>query len=388
MNNLPLSGIRVLDAGEYVSGPYCAKLLASYGAEVIKIESPAGDMSRRCGPFPGDIPDPERSGLFLYLNSGKKGITLNRETAAGTGLLHRLAAVADILVENGSPGTPDLNAIQAANPSLLVASISYFGPDGPYRGFKGADIVAQALGGVMKLTGRPDREPLKIAGPQAEYQAGINAAIAILAALFLRDETGSGQRIDISVMECVASILEGSLLSQAYNGTVRERSGARHPTVYPSTILPCRDGWIHVDASTDWENFTRFLEMPELLEFRPEELRQQANEIDAHLAPVLANKDRGDLFHQAQGWRLPFAPVLGIEELPQDEQLESRGFFTAVDHPATGRLSCPGPPFQASEMRPEAGRPPRLGEHNAAVYGELLDISGPELVRRRRVGII
>ncbi|PIU54927.1 MAG: hypothetical protein COS88_06115, partial [Chloroflexi bacterium CG07_land_8_20_14_0_80_51_10] len=263
MEDHPLSDLRILDLSQYVSGPYCTKLLADFGAEVIKIESPnGGDISRRCGPFPGDIPDPEQSGLFLHLNTNKKSITLDLRTEAGDKLFKQLISKTDVLVENSGPSAMDYESLQDLNPSLILTSISYFGQDGPYCDWRGADIVAQALGGIMKLTGLPDREPLKIAGPQAEYQAGLNAAVATMTALYLRDETGRGQHIDISVIEVLASILEGALLSYTYDGTLRERDGARHPTIHPSTILPCKDGYIHVDASTDWETFARFVGIP------------------------------------------------------------------------------------------------------------------------------
>lgn len=389
MENLPLSGLKVLDLSEFVSGPYCTKLLADLGAEVIKVENPdGGDVARRWGPFPGDIPHTEKSRLFLYLNTGKKSITLDWHTETGFKILHRLIPWADILVENLGPGALDYESARAVNPSLIMASISHFGKDGPYRDWKGSDIVAQALGGIMKLTGLPNREPLKIAGPQAEYQAGLNAAVAIMTSLYLRDETGQGQHVDISVMECLASILEGALTSYAYDGTLRERDGARHPTAYPSTILPCKDDHIHVDASGDWDTFARFMEIPELFRFKPEALREKADEIDALLIPRLAEKSRAEWFHEAQAWRLPFAMVMGIDELPSDPQLQARDFFTEINHPATGPLAYPGSPFKMSGAQRKAGRAPLLGEHNEEVYCGPLGYTAEELARMRGMGII
>ncbi len=389
MQNLPLADLKVIELSEFVSGPYCTKLMAGFGAEVIKIEKPdEGDISRRHGPFPDDIPEPEKSGLYLYLNTGKKSITLNWQSKAGHKILDELVKQADVLVENLGPGVIDYCAFQELNPTLIVTSISYFGQDGPYRNYKGSDIIAQALGGIMKLTGFPDREPLKIAGPQAEYQAGLNAAVATMAALCFRDETGIGQQIDISVMECLASILEGALLSCAYYGTLRQRDGARHPSIYPSTILPCRDGYIHLDSSTDWETFATFIEMPELLEFKPEELRRKADEIDVLLIRRLAEESCEEIFHRAQEWRLPFAKVMEIEELLSDPQFGARDFLTEIDHPATGRLTYPGHPFKMSQCEPKSDRAPLPGENNEEIYCGKLKYTKEEMVQLRGMGII
>lgn len=389
MQDLPLSDLTVLDLSQYVSGPYCTKLLASFGAEVIKVEHPdSGDVSRRYGPFHHDTPDIEQSALFLYLNTNKKGITLDYATQTGARILAQLVRQSDIVVENSGPGIFEDDSLKADNPSLIVNSISYFGQDGPYRDYKGADIIAQALGGIMKLTGLPDRETLKIAGPQAEYQAGINAAMAIMTAIYFRDMTGHGQYIDISIMECLASILEGALLNFSYDGTLKQRDGARHPTMYPSTILPCKDGYIHIDASTDWEIFANFMEMPKLLQYNPEELREKADEIDPLISSWLAERDMEDVFHSAQEWRLPFAKVMGVDELPNDPQFMERKFFTRIDHPIAGQQTYPGAPFKTTEYETRKGRAPLLGEHNKEIYCDLIGYTNQDLTKLRGMGII
>ena len=385
----PLSGLRVLDLTQYVSGPYCTKLLADFGAEVIKIEDiNGGDSARRCGPFPDDIPHPEKSGLFLHLNTNKKSITLNRKTLTGDKIFNQLVHRTDVLVENGGPKALDYEVLRDLNPSLIMTSISYFGQDGPHCEFAGADIVMQAFGGIMKRTGLPDREPIKIAGPQAEYQAGLNAAVATLTALYVRDEMGIGQHIDISVMEVIASMQEGALLGCAYGGVPAERDGARHPTAYPSTILPCKDGYVHVDASMDWYTFARFVGVPALLDYEPEELRHHADEIDALLVSWLAEYTREEVFRQAQEWRLPFAMVLGVEGLSDDPQLRCRDFFVDIDHPVAGNMRYPGAPFRMRGTLWKARRAPLLGENNMDVYTNLLGYSAHEMVKLREAGII
>lgn len=389
MQNLPLSDLFVLDLSQYVSGPYCTKILADFGAMVIKIENPGNrDVSRQIGPFPDDTPDLERSGLYLYLNTGKKSVTLDIENRTGNAIFSELVEKADVMVENSGPDVFNYHTLTESNPTLIMASISYFGADGPYRDFNGADVVLQALGGIMNLTGASDREPLKIAGPQAEYHAGINAATAIMTALCLRDETNAGQHLDISIMECMASILEGDLLSNCYDGTLRTRDGSRHPTVYPSTILPCKDGYVHVDASTDWELFATFTGISELLQFKPGEIREKADDIDELLKPWLAQYTSDEIFHLAQEWRLPFARVMEIDQLQDDVQLQSRDYFNSIEHPQAGNIVYPGLAFKSSEYDARSQRAPLLGEHNEEIFCGLLGYSRKELVQLIGMGII
>jgi CoA:oxalate CoA-transferase len=391
-----LSNLVVLDLSENISGPYSAKLLADYGAEVIKIEKPPlGDSSRRAGPFPNDQPDLEKSGLFLFLNTGKKSITLNLESEGGAQIFKRLMGITDILVENSRPGTMDslgLNyeALATINPALIMTSISYFGQWGPYRGWDGSDIIAQAIGGLMGLTGDADHEPLKLPLSQAEFQAGLNAAVAILSALYFRNEAGEGQHIDVSLQEAVASILEASVTMYSYSGFVRERMGSRHHLQCPSRIMPARDRFIHVQAGANWDHFSTLLEAPRLMEPRFASILRYryADEVEGLIQPWLEKHDARDIFVTGQEWRIPFAPVLGIDELMGDPQYEARGFFQEIDHPLAGRLTYPGAPFKMSQTPARAQRAPLLGEHNEEVYIGTLDLSEDNLIDLKEYGVI
>jgi CoA:oxalate CoA-transferase len=391
-----LSNLVVLDLSENISGPYSTKLLADYGAEVIKIEKPPlGDSSRRAGPFPNDQPDPERSGLFLFLNTGKKSITLNLGSEGGAQIFKRLIERTDILVENSRPGAMDslgLNyeALAEINPALIMTSISYFGQWGPYRDWDGSDIIAQAMGGLMGLTGDADREPLKLPLSQAEFQAGLNAAVAILSALYFRSEAGDGQHIDVSLQEAVASILEASVTMYSYSGFVRERMGSRHHLQCPSRIMPAKDRFIHVQAGANWDHFSTLLEAPRLMEPRFASILRYryADEVEGLIQPWLEKHDARDIFVTGQEWRIPFAPVLGIDELTGDPQYEARGFFQEIDHPLAGRLTYPGAPFKMSETPARAQRAPLLGEHNEEVYIGTLGLSEDNLIDLREYGVI
>ncbi len=364
----PLSGIRVVELGEYVSAPFCAKLLADFGAEVVKVERPGqGDIARNYGPFPKDKPHPERGGLFLFLNTSKKGITLNWETEAGVEILRRLIQLSDVVVENFPPGTLEnlglgYEVLKALNPKLILAAISCFGQTGPYREFRGADIVAQAMGGLMWLTGLPDHPPLKLPGPQAEYQAGLLAAIATLAAILWREEDGRGRLIDVSEMEVVASLLEGALLSYAYSGTIRQRRGA-------PPQAGCRDGFLLLPPDLYQEDFKRL--------------------VSTLSPPDLENQAVGEVFRRAQEWRLPVAPVREITDSLADPQLRNRGFWQELEHPLMGRVTLPASPFKAEDQDwTEFGRAPLLGEHNEEVYCGWLGYSKEELAELKAGGII
>jgi len=388
-----LEGIRVLDLSQGIAGAYCAKLLADYGATVVKVEPPEGDPLRRAGPFPGDAPHPEKSGLYLYLNTNKKGITLDLETATGASLFRRLAQGADVVVESYAPGYLDglglgYADLRRAKPSLLVTSVTYFGQTGPYRDWLGSDIVAWALGGLMYMTGEADREPLLAAGDQAEYISGLHAAVATMSAVYWQEATGEGQHVDVSAVESVASLTEGAALIYGYSGHIRGRDGARHHYAYPSTILPCKDGYIFVHAGGDWDAFCTFLEAPALRDRKYVGARGLADEIDALAAPYLREHTAEELFHGAQLWRIPFSLVQDVAEVVADPQYRGRGYFVDINHPEAGTWTYPGAPFRMPESPWCAGRAPLLGEHNDEVYCGWLGLDRVDLVRLRQAGAI
>lgn len=391
-----LSGLVVLDLSQNVSGPYCTKLLSDYGADVIKIESPGeGDPGRQSDPFPDDRPDPERSGRFLFLNTGKKSITLKLESESGIELFKRLVQKADMLVENHRPGTMadlgiDYRTLSDINPSLVMASISYFGQDGPYRDWHGCDLVAQATGGLMALTGEAEREPLKLPLEQAEFQAGLNSAVALLCALYSRDETGDGQHIDISVQEAVASILEGALTTFSYSGYVMQRIGPRHQHKCPSTVILARDRSVHIQTGAYWDHFSALVEAPKLTEPRLASVfrYRYADEVEEAIRPWVERHSAQEIFDEGQEWRIPVAMVLGIEELAADPQYEARNYFQEIEHPRAGRLTYPGAPFRMSQTPAEIRRAPLLGEHNDGIYIGMLGLSRENTAELKEKGVI
>ncbi|MCP4754143.1 MAG: CoA transferase [Proteobacteria bacterium] len=400
MSDKALEGIRVLDVSRGVSGSYCTKLMASFGAEVVKIEKPGnGDEARGTGPFKDDRPHPETSALFLYLNTGKRSATLDLENEEGAAILRDLIEKADVLVENFRPSTKaklglDDRALETVNPGLVTASITPFGQTGPYRDYGGGRLVENALSGYMYLNGDPEREPLAGGGEQPAYQGGLHAFVGIMAALFSRQLTGKGQTIDISTMECMASLHQFTLNRYEYSGMIQKRAGNRYMWGHPITVYPCKDGFVSISASTEeqTEMLLVLMEMSNLLEdprFRTGAHRSaHADEFDEQVRPWFLERTREEIVTSCQAFRVPSACVNDVADLLENEQYQARGFWVELDHPEAGSSPYPGPPFRMSETPAEIERAPLLGEHNDLIYRKRLELSSEEIDRLKRKRII
>ena len=248
-----LTGLKVVECGNLVSAPYLGKLLADLGAEVIKVEEPGGDTARQRGPFPGDTPHAEKSGLFLYLNTNKQGVTLNVHAAKGQGVLHSLCAQADVLIHNYRPSDMasvglDFERLRRTNPGLIMTTISYFGCHGLYRDYHAYELTATNAGGWAFISpGASDYSelpPLKAFGHQADFQGGVHAAVATLGAYYHKLLTGEGQHVDVSIQECIAAILEMNFMHYTYAGNEASRLGRR--SIFPWCMLDCQDGKLFV----------------------------------------------------------------------------------------------------------------------------------------------
>ncbi len=393
-----LSGIRVLELGGHVSAPFCAKLLADYGADVIKVETPGwGDEARRMGPFVGDDPHPDKSVPFLYLNTNKRGVTLDPATTAGAELLSQLLDGADVLVDNFPPDerpSPalEIDALARARPNLIVTSITPFGQTGPYRNYAATDIVVAAMSGLMYHSGDSDREPLRNALNQSFYVAGINAAVATAAALFQRMNDGRGQSIDVSTVECLASHLVQAVPYYSYMGAIKGRRPVRGSGF--EELMPARDGYVipSVQGSQPWNVVAELIGAPGLQDERfatGSGRIEHGEEIYDLLLEGLANWDRKAL-HQASGERrLVFGMAQDAGDLHDCPHLGEREFFRAVKHPVAGVANYPGLGPKLSGMDYEVRRPaPLLGQHNREIYGDELGRSAVELAQLRAQGVI
>jgi crotonobetainyl-CoA:carnitine CoA-transferase CaiB-like acyl-CoA transferase len=403
MNGTPLAldDLRVVDLTHYLAGPFSTKLLADQGAEVIKIERPGiGDGARRLGPFPNDRPDPERSGHFLYLNAGKLSVTLNLKTASGADLLRHMVEDADVLVDNFRPGTLERlglghEALSLINPRLITCSITNFGETGPYRDYVADELVLKALGGLVYSCGDPEREPIGIPFPIAQYIAGVYAYDAILAAEWMRETTGRGEHVDVSIMESILAPQEPMITQFVYSGTYWQRVGYRRKNLYPGTILPCKDGYVAVLVVTaaEWKNLCGMIGRPELPQdprfSTPQARVANADTIDDMLLDFFRTRSARDVYAQAQRSGVPFALVATPPDLLGSEHLRVRDYYRTITDPTGGDWRVPGMAFKLSDSpaRPRAVAP-RLGQHNRMILGERLGLSSLELVALTAAGVV
>ncbi len=404
-----LTGTKVLDLTHHIAGPFCTKLLADHGADVLKIEQPpGGDPTRHMPPFLKDEPHPEKSGRFLYLNTGKRSVTLNLKTADGKHILKELVRDVDILVESFSPRVmPSLGmsyeVLRDINPRLIMTSISNFGQTGPYRDYKMTEIVLYAMALTMNGTGMADREPQKLAFNVTQYEAGTVAAIATLGAYLGREMHGVAQHVDVALVETQLSSIDRTattVLAYQFSGeNVGLRAGATPGfSILPAGVYPCRDGYVTFVAANPnwWPRFVRMVGRPELLEdprFQDPAFSFVYNmdykaEIETMVLEWLAGLTKQEAMEKSQAVEMAGTAINSMAEVFKDPQSNSRGFFVDIDHPIAGTLRYPGSPAQFTESPPQFRRAPLFGEHNREVYCDQLGYRPEDLVRLRALGVI
>ena len=392
-----LGGVKVLDLSEDIAGSFCTRLLADYGAEVLKLEPPGGASLRRMGPFHHDDPHPEKSLFFLLLNLNKKGATLNLETDTGKAILKRLAQHVDVIVETYRPsylaslGLSHEDLAQS-NPGLVLTSITPFGQDGPYSQYKGEEIVEYAMSMIMSISGIQDQEPLKHGGFQAQYEGGLFGAAATSMALFAQSNTGQGEHVDVSITECIASTMMATQTIYPFLGGTQARrraegNGFENP-------MRCKDGWIIVQGGggATWEDLANFFEAPELLEPRFADRGQRTQNgaaMDNIILKSIKDREKWELFPKAATARMLFGLVQTPSELVDCPQLESRDFFREIDHPVIGKIKVPAELFKLSETPYQLRMPaPTLGQHNQEIYVEGLGYTQQEFCQLRQLNVI
>ena len=397
-----LSGIRVVDLTHYIAGPYCTKLLADYGAEVIKIEKPGdGDEARTLPPFFADRPGLERSGLFFFLNTNKQGITLNLKIDRGRSILLRLVEQADVLVENFRPGVMARlglarETLEKANPRLVSVSITNFGSSGPYRDYRLTDSVAYALGGWTYPMGELDRPPVQPGGAFGQYVAGLYAAIGALQAVRYRNTTGEAQSVEVSIQEALLATTLYDFVAFSYAGFVRKRSGRQFHLGFPNLVtLPCADGYVGIHAGLPHQIYA-LLNLVGRSDLASEPRFQTLAGLGAHarelhdaLLPWLRERGKWDIYHAAQARGIPLSPIPSPAEVVEWVHLKERQHFLEIEHPQGGKVKIPGPPFR------EHGKPlwplrraPLLGEHTQEVLCGRLGYTKMDVQRMRDTGIV
>ena len=391
----PLAGVRVVDLTRILAGPYCTQALADAGADVVKIEEPSkGDDTRGWGPpfVHGE------SCYFLSVNRGKRSLALNLKEEAGRQVLWRLVERADVLVENFRPGALDrmgfsYEAVHARNPRLVYASISGYGPDGPWGGRPGYDAVLQGESGLMSITGAPDGPPTKVGASVVDTLAGLVAFQAILLALVRREKTGQGGRADVSLLESALSVLTYHASSYLLTGAVPQRLGNRHPNLAPYETFETADGAVIVGIGSEslWRKFCASIDQPALAE----DVRFATNadrvahyaELRGTLAPILRSRDTAGWLTLWERSAIPAGRVRNVGEALDSAQVAARGLLVEIDHPRDGRRRFVGSPIHLDGATRSARRPPpTLGQHTQEVLGEL-GLAPDEVERLRREGV-
>ena len=375
-----IGDLRVLDISSGVSGPYAARVLAGYGACVIKVERPGcGDWARRLPPHKEGATALESSALFAWLNAGKRGVTLNLADARGRDLLRRLVADADLVIESIRPDRKrsfgvDQTALADENPGIASVSVTNFGETGPYRDRPATEITLQALGGMMARNGSRGRPPLKMWGNQAQLIAGANVLAASMGALLAARRTRSAHHADVAVLECVLQFLHSTLMKWSFE---RVEVGRDAVAAVANGVYPCADGYAGVivpGSGKMWRRIPELMEDERLADDRFRTLGgrvRHGDEVDALMLPWIVSHGKEEIYHRAQALALPFASVRNAHDVLESPQLNARGYFDDVEQPGIGRMRAPGAPFRLEAPKWRAAPAPLLGEHNAEVYGEL-----------------
>ena len=380
-----LDNVTVLDLTHHIAGPYATRLMADFGANVIKVEKPGGDIARQLGPFQGNVRNTETSGLFFYLNCNKRSIVLNLKEVAGREALALLATNADIVVENFAPGVLDRMGVgyeffRALKPAQPLVSLSNFGHSGPYRDYHATELTMYGFAGEMYSMGLTEREPVKMAGTAAMFESGASLAVATMGALFAAKRHGIGQHVDISIAETQAGGVDrrhATAIAYQFSGrkTLRAASAAGG---MPQGIYPVADGYVDfTNASLYPERVKTMLNNAEWLnDPRFDDPIQRMDpfvieEWNAHFLGWCIERTKREVWAEARRANLLCGPIFSMEDLFEDRHFRDRGFWHSVDHPELGTVEIPGRPFIMGKGGWEMRRPaPRLGEHTEELLRE------------------
>jgi crotonobetainyl-CoA:carnitine CoA-transferase CaiB-like acyl-CoA transferase len=398
-----LEGVRVVELGQMVSAPYCAKLFADYGADVVKVEPLAGDTARTWGPFPGDVPHPEKSGLFFFLNTNKRSVALDVSAERGRALLLHLLSCADVLIENQLPQQMrslrlDYATLRDANPNLVVVSITPFGHTGPYAEWNGYDLNAYHLTGAShRYCGRPGEAPLEHGTFAADFYGAMTAATWGLAAVLGRDLVGGGQHVDVSCAEAIAATFVGgqNIGALAQDGKWERRTGVGMPLGAPATILPCKDGhvWMLALEPGQWNGLVSAMGDPEWAQIDMfQDMFSRAQNSDV-IYPMIEEwtmqHGKFELMEKCQAAGCPVTAVFTVGEAAASEHLRAREYFVEIEHPLLGTVRGLGAPFKLPASPGGPTRPaPLLGQHTDEVLTERLGFDATAIASLRSQGAI
>ena len=374
-----LEGIKILDLSRVLAGPYCAMMLADFGANVIKIEPPVvGDDSRAFGPFVG-----KESAYFMSLNRNKRSMTLNFKRKEEVELFREMVKQADVVLENYRPGTMEkfglgYEELKKINPKLVYAACSGFGHSGPYMMKPAYDIIVQAMGGIMSITGPENGEPTRVGASVGDIIAGMFTAYGVMLALFHRERTGEGQKVDVGMLDCQLAVLENAISRYTTSGVVPTPLGNRHPSITPFASFTAKDGHIIVGAGNDrlWVKLCNVLGRPDLVkDERFSDNGKRTNNV-AELTPILnsifVNKTIDEWLAVLEKAELPCAPINTVDRVLNDPQIKARDMIVELEHPVAGHQRMAGVPVKMSATPGEVNSSaPLLGQHTEEILKEM-----------------
>jgi CoA:oxalate CoA-transferase len=394
--SFPLEGIRILELGQIIAGTYGSQFLSDLGAEVIKVETPQGDLGR----IPSVAPYKGLSALFLTLNRNKKSIVLNLKSEDGRKIFYDLVKVSDVVIDNFRPGVLerlkiDYDTLAGVNPRIIQCSVTGFGSEGEYKDYPALDIIIQAISGHMAITGEPGRPPVRIGIPLADMSGGIFSCKAILAALFTRERTGKGSKIDLSMFDVMLNLMGYIGTLWLTGGELPKPPGSAHEYTVPWQAFAAKDGHLVVATRQDifWRKLCAALGEPALADdarykTNPARVQNRATLVP-HLEEIFRGRTVADWLERLRAAEVPAAPVNNLDRAFAEPPVAEREMIVEYDHPQVGKVRLPGNPIKMSGATGTISKPaPRLGEHTDAVLGELLKFSADEIASLRKNGAV
>jgi len=391
----PLDGIRVLDVTQALFGPFATMLMSDLGAEVIKVERPEiGELARGNGPFVRGV-----STYFASINRGKKSVALNLTTVQGKDIFLKLVEKSDVLVENFVPGTMrklglDYETVKGHNPKIIYVEGSGFGQYGPYAKKKAFDLIVQAMGGIMSITGEPGGSPIRPGVSYGDIAAALFLCVATLAALHARSVSGQGQVIDIAMLDCQVAVLENAFVRYLNTGEIPCALGTRHPVVTPFQVFPTKDGYVAITVmGTQWPLFCAAIDRIDIMDdprFETGWLRtQNYRELEPILTEAIKTRTTQEWITELENAGIPCGPVNTIGQVASDPQVAARGMFIELHHPKAGNFKVVNTPFKFSET-PCRVTPtfPDLGEHTEEVLSHLLGMTQADIDKLKGLGVL
>ena len=392
----PLQGVRVLELGQIIAGTYGNQVLSDLGAEVIKVETPEGDLGR----IPSVAPYRGLSALFLTFNRNKKSIVINLKTDAGREIFYELVKVSDVVVDNFRPGVlerlkVDYATLSRINPRIIQCSVTGFGEAGAYRDYPALDLIIQAISGHMAITGEPGRPPVRVGIPLADMSGGIYSCKGILAALYARERTGRGQRVEVSMFDAMLNLLSYIATLWLTGGVLPRPPGSAHEYSVPWQAFEAKDGHIVVATRQEgfWRKLCSALAEPGLAEdprFASNAERIANREaLVPRLERIFRTRTVADWLARLRAAEVPAAPVNNLDGAFAEPPVAEREMIVEYDHPEVGRVRLPGNPIKMSDMTGTPSQPaPRLGEHTDAILRGLLRLSEERIAALRDSGAI